>query len=261
MALSAASLAIAALLCLLSSSYPSSFLSFAWGYELPSFPSPVSLSFADHRVANGQQLPLSLTQVPPTLTWRAASLTRRYTLLITDPDAPTSTQPTMSPWLHYLHINVHGAFLMSRLSLIPTTHPRDTPGVLATYAPPSPPDGTGRHRYVLHVYQQSADIASDSHSAAVISDADDRRRARWGVNEWMAEQRAEGVELQLVAGMHFVVSGAAPAEQQHPQQQWRAGVVAKEGGGEGKEEVDGGKVSDEVQAPSELYVKGEKDQL
>ena len=218
----------------------------ASSYELPRFAATVSVSFADHRVADGQELPAFLTKVPPTLLWRAASMPRLYTVILIDPDAPSAANPIMAQWLHYLHTNIHGAYLMSRLSLVSSLSARNAAGTLATYAPPSPPDGSGEHRYVLYVYEQSKEI--DSEGVKVISQVADMGRARWSVDEWLEKRKAEGVDMRLVAGMHFVVSGAQAGEQQQQQpKQRRRQMMGEEMHAE--------------EAPSELLVKGERDAL
>lgn len=65
-----------------------------------------------------------------------------YTVIMTDPDAPSRAEPTFGQWLHWLRVNVTA----------------DSAGeVLAKYVGCGAPKGTGLHRYVFLVYKQSGE--------------------------------------------------------------------------------------------------------
>lgn len=64
-----------------------------------------------------------------------------YTLLVYDPDAPYPENPTLSPYLHYLAINILGCYLKTGQVIIP-------------YMPPQPPQDSEAHRYLVQVYHQ-----------------------------------------------------------------------------------------------------------
>jgi phosphatidylethanolamine-binding protein (PEBP) family uncharacterized protein len=70
-----------------------------------------------------------------------------YTIVMTDPDAPSPTQPTSREWLHWLVVNLPGD---GKESIATVT-------AITPYAPPSPPKGT--HRYVFVLLQQNAPIS------------------------------------------------------------------------------------------------------
>lgn len=64
-----------------------------------------------------------------------------YTLLMVDPDAPSRENPKMRSWRHWIVTNIKGNDIHR--------------GFIETYyAKPSPPKGTGYHRYILLVYEQ-----------------------------------------------------------------------------------------------------------
>ncbi|XP_054918993.1 protein D2-like [Dermacentor andersoni] len=63
---------------------------------------------------------------------------RWYTVILLDPDAPSRKDPKMRHWLHWLVVNV----------------PQGETTTLTKYAGPTPPPGTGEHRYVFLVYKQ-----------------------------------------------------------------------------------------------------------
>lgn len=68
------------------------------------------------------------------------------TLVCTDPDAPGGN----APWLHWLVINWKGESLESQPS-----------GELMSWAPPTPPTGSGEHGYEFRVFKQRGAISAE----------------------------------------------------------------------------------------------------
>ncbi|KAH7719639.1 phosphatidylethanolamine-binding protein [Aphelenchoides avenae] len=66
-----------------------------------------------------------------------------YTFMMVDPDAPSPTDPTARCWVHWLIYNVP-------MSVV------NEGAVIQAYNPPTPPPGSGYHRYVLMAFEQSA---------------------------------------------------------------------------------------------------------
>lgn len=64
-----------------------------------------------------------------------------YTLIMTDPDAPSRKNPARREWHHWLVVNVPGAQI-------------EKGETLTDYIGSAPPDGSGLHRYVLLAYKQ-----------------------------------------------------------------------------------------------------------
>ncbi|KAJ1373582.1 hypothetical protein KIN20_036024 [Parelaphostrongylus tenuis] len=85
---------------------------------------------------------LTPTQVknPPKLTWDTDP-GALYTVIFTDPDAPSRKEATYREWHHWLIVNVPGNDISKG-------------DVLAEYIGSGPPKGTGLHRYVFLVYKQ-----------------------------------------------------------------------------------------------------------
>jgi len=73
-----------------------------------------------------------------------------YSLVCVDPDAPSPEHPRFRHWLHWLVINIPG-----NGGEHVDTHQGNT---LAPYIGPSPPAGTGPHRYCFVVYEQGGSI-------------------------------------------------------------------------------------------------------
>eukprot|EP01083_Nonionella_stella_P185038 673617_1 len=78
----------------------------------------------------------------PTLTWpcKEGAL---YTVIMTDPDAPSRSEPKFGEWLHWTVVNVPGNDVAKG-------------DVVAEYVGSGPPQGTGLHRYVLLAFLQPA---------------------------------------------------------------------------------------------------------
>ncbi|CAI5522198.1 unnamed protein product [Closterium sp. Naga37s-1] len=77
-----------------------------------------------------------------------------YTLVMSDPDAPSPDNPVAAEWLHWLVVNIPGA----------TTLPHSSAGDLVmAYKGPSPP--TGVHRYVLSLFRQPHRLTTDTPAA------------------------------------------------------------------------------------------------
>ncbi|VDM56912.1 unnamed protein product [Angiostrongylus costaricensis] len=85
---------------------------------------------------------LTPTQVknPPKLVWDTDQ-GALYTVIFTDPDAPSRKEPTYREWHHWLVVNVPGNDIGQG-------------DVLSEYVGSGPPKGTGLHRYVFLVYKQ-----------------------------------------------------------------------------------------------------------
>ncbi|XP_050101631.1 protein D3-like [Anopheles aquasalis] len=104
------------------------------------YPSEVEVSL-------GNELTPTQVKDKPMLQWTTKPDTL-YTVLMADPDAPSRSNPEMRSWKHWVVGNVPS----SRV---------DQGTVLADYVGAGPPQGTGLHRYVFLVYQQSGNLTFD----------------------------------------------------------------------------------------------------
>lgn len=83
--------------------------------------------------------PRAQVQDAPTVRWNIAS-TKLKTFVCYDPDAPAGA------WLHWLVTNCRGSDPSTGQTVVP-------------WAPPTPPKGTGAHRYLFSVAEQASSIA------------------------------------------------------------------------------------------------------
>ncbi|WKX98229.1 hypothetical protein Q1695_013701 [Nippostrongylus brasiliensis] len=94
---------------------------------------------------------LTPTQVknPPKLTWDVEP-GALYTVIMTDPDAPSRKDAIYREWHHWLVVNVPGTDISKG-------------DVLSEYIGSGPPKDTGLHRYVFLVYKQNGRITDSEH--------------------------------------------------------------------------------------------------
>ncbi|KAI8144157.1 phosphatidylethanolamine-binding protein [Fennellomyces sp. T-0311] len=90
----------------------------------------------------GMSMTAEDTQKAPHVWFSKTSEKLQYTLMLLDPDAGES-----SPFLHWAVVNIDNQK--------PASDVDNPEHQYATYIPPSPPPGTGAHRYVFGVFEQS----------------------------------------------------------------------------------------------------------
>lgn len=92
---------------------------------------------------------LTPTQVKkqPIVEWKSEADTF-YTLIMTDPDAPSRSDPKMREWHHWLVGNIPGNDISKG-------------EVLSQYVGSGPPKGTGLHRYITFVFKQPMKLEFD----------------------------------------------------------------------------------------------------
>uniref|UniRef100_UPI00398F40F4 phosphatidylethanolamine-binding protein 4 n=1 Tax=Pristiophorus japonicus TaxID=55135 RepID=UPI00398F40F4 len=81
----------------------------------------------------------------PNVIFHQAKKDRMYVLIVVDPDAPSRQNPKYRFWRHWLVTNIPGRDL--RAGVVQGK-------VLSVYRPPTPPSGTGYHRYQFFLYEQ-----------------------------------------------------------------------------------------------------------
>lgn len=97
----------------------------------------------------GNELTPTQVKNPPTVTWDTEP-GALYTLIMTDPDAPSRSNPKFREWHHWLVANIPGNDLKKG-------------DELSGYISSAPPQGTGLHRYVYLVYKQPGKIEDKEH--------------------------------------------------------------------------------------------------
>ncbi|KAL4712366.1 hypothetical protein ACJJTC_001527 [Scirpophaga incertulas] len=98
-------------------------------------------------VKEGNELTPTQVKDVPTVTWDAQA-DKFYTVAMTDPDAPSRTEPKFREWHHWLVSNVPGSNIAGGETL-------------SAYVGSGPPPDTGLHRYVFLVYQQPGKLNFD----------------------------------------------------------------------------------------------------
>ncbi|XP_074062037.1 phosphatidylethanolamine-binding protein 1 [Macrotis lagotis] len=111
---------------------------------------PLSVKYQDSEIHELGQV-LTPTQVkgrPVSIGWQDCDPSKLYTLVLTDPDAPSRKDPKFREWHHFLVVNMKGNDISSG-------------NVLSDYVGSGPPKGTGLHRYVWLVYEQKGPLKCD----------------------------------------------------------------------------------------------------
>ena len=74
-----------------------------------------------------------------------------YAVTMTDPDAPSRKDPTNADWLHWMVVDIKG---------LPNSEQIKSQNLggkmMIPYEGPSPPKGSGEHRYFTTIWKQSA---------------------------------------------------------------------------------------------------------
>lgn len=84
--------------------------------------------------------PRQVKDIPVAVEW-AADADSFYTLIMTDPDAPSRKEPTHREWNHWLVVNIPGNNVAAGETL-------------SEYVGAGPPPKSGLHRYVFVVFKQ-----------------------------------------------------------------------------------------------------------
>lgn len=98
-------------------------------------------------VQQGNELAPTQVKDIPTLVWEADS-NDFYTLIMTDPDAPSRADPKFREVRHWTVVNIPGNKVAEGETLI-------------EFIGSGPPKDTGLHRYIFLVYKQSGKLAFD----------------------------------------------------------------------------------------------------
>ncbi|CAO0798493.1 unnamed protein product [Mucor circinelloides] len=119
---------------------------------IPSAISPSTLLKVDYTksskdVALGNNLTPQETSETPDVFFVAPDQSAFYTLLMTDPDAPSAQDKKFGPWRHWVVTNISGTDVSKSLKKAENQH---TP-----YIGPGPGENSGTHRYTFLLYQQS----------------------------------------------------------------------------------------------------------
>jgi len=135
----------------------------------------VEVKYGNVQVNLGNNLtPTQVKDAPTQIRWNAEP-NSLYTLVFTDPDAPSRETPTVREFQHWLVANIPGNKVESG----------ETWG---EYIGSGPPQGTGLHRYVFLVYKQPGKIQAEHGPID--------KYTRDGRPKWRAEQFASKHSLE-----------------------------------------------------------------
>uniref|UniRef100_A0A915KJB5 Phosphatidylethanolamine-binding protein n=1 Tax=Romanomermis culicivorax TaxID=13658 RepID=A0A915KJB5_ROMCU len=121
--------------------------------------------------------PTQVKNEPTSIRWRTADPKALYTLIMTDPDAPSRMEPTFREWHHWLVVNITGNDIKAG----------DT---LSEYIGSGPPEKTGLHRYVFLVYQQKGRIADPEHGR--LTNTSGEKRGGWKTLKFVEKHGLKG---------------------------------------------------------------------
>ncbi|KAG4067882.1 hypothetical protein HA402_010568 [Bradysia odoriphaga] len=100
----------------------------------------LKVTYNDKEVNFGNELTPTEVKDIPLVDWTADAHSF-YTLIMTDPDAPSRKEPTFGQWFHWTVVNIPGNDLSKGDTLV-------------EYVGSGPPPDTDLHRYVLLVFKQ-----------------------------------------------------------------------------------------------------------
>ena len=137
----------------------------------------------------GQELKPAQCLQLPRITYPGAVGAAFYTLVLTDPDAPSREAPTMKEWLHLKIGNIKGEALQKgELGKDAVT--------VWEYIGPAPPEGSGLHRYVFILYKQKGKQSKESFGSPKGRTANGR--GRQSISAW-AKNKGLGNAVALQA--------------------------------------------------------------
>ncbi|KAF9175946.1 hypothetical protein BGX21_005325 [Mortierella sp. AD011] len=150
------------------------------------------ISYGDGKdVALGNKLPVQETQHAPQVSFQADSPDDKYTLIMTDPDAPSRHNPKMREYRHWVISNVSGTSDFQPANVSQST-------VITPYMGPAPPSGTGPHRYIFLLYKHTSSTDVSALSSSLTGDRP----------KFMAKEFASQGNMELVGVNYFVAENA-----------------------------------------------------
>ncbi|KAI9492563.1 phosphatidylethanolamine-binding protein [Zychaea mexicana] len=139
----------------------------------------------DKEVLLGNTLTPSDAAEQPTVTFVPPEESAAYTIVMTDPDAPSATDHKFGPWRHWIAVNVPG------------NDPSNVAQHHTPYIGPGPGPGTGVHRYLFLLYKQ----AQPNSTFAPMAHEEKPDRRNFDLKHFVTEN-----QLELVAANFFLCS-------------------------------------------------------
>ncbi|KAJ9264368.1 hypothetical protein DTO212C5_7203 [Paecilomyces variotii] len=136
----------------------------------------LGLTVNGNKVEPGQHIPKAEATSPPELSFNTTSGT--YLVINVDLDAPFKSFNFLGPVLHWVQSGLTPEMIEGGTSVL---KPHDTP-VIANYARPGPPPGSGPHRYVFLLYEQPEGFDVTKYAPAGGKPVGVRRRMRYDLD-------------------------------------------------------------------------------
>ncbi|GFT63039.1 phosphatidylethanolamine-binding protein homolog F40A3.3 [Nephila pilipes] len=110
---------------------------------------PLQVVYKNQSISCESHISRFLTIPAPTLDYPADD-NKLYTLIMIDVDAPFPSDPILSPFRHWLVVNIPGNDI-------------NKGNTKSVYISPSPPMFGGAHRYILLIYEQTRKLSNISY--------------------------------------------------------------------------------------------------
>uniref|UniRef100_A0A0K0EER4 Phosphatidylethanolamine-binding protein n=1 Tax=Strongyloides stercoralis TaxID=6248 RepID=A0A0K0EER4_STRER len=136
----------------------------------------LKVKYEPYTVELGNELTPTQVKNKPTVIYDGDPSTY-YTLVMTDPDAPSRKEPINGEIKHWLIMNIPGVNI-------------NDGEVIADYIGSGAPKGTGFHRYILLLYKQNNKI--DTSKEIKVSNSSRNGRVKWSVKEFSKKYNLEG---------------------------------------------------------------------
>ncbi|XP_061400455.1 protein D3-like [Musca vetustissima] len=147
-------------------------------------------------VNKGNELTPTQVKEQPTVEWPHEDASF-YTLIMTDPDAPSRKNPTFREYQHWLVANIPGCAV-------------EKGDILTAYVGSGPPEGTGLHRYIFLLYKQMGKLKfTEEH----IAKNKGSKRGKFNTMAFVKKYKLE----ELVAGNFYVAQWDEYVPQVHKQ--------------------------------------------
>jgi phosphatidylethanolamine-binding protein (PEBP) family uncharacterized protein len=91
----------------------------------------------------GNSIEITESKPEPRVFWKVLSPDTMYTVICWDPDAKEKS------WLHWLYVNCKNGSLEHGIEVV-------------DWSPPTPPKGSGLHRYIFGLFQQKGQLTLDA---------------------------------------------------------------------------------------------------
>ncbi|CAB4253316.1 similar to Saccharomyces cerevisiae YLR179C Protein of unknown function with similarity to Tfs1p [Maudiozyma barnettii] len=156
----------------------------------------VDYSTPNTTVSLGNVLPTETTQDAPTFFYKPfdnVDTSSLYTLVMTDPDAPSRTDKKFSEYCHYVVTDIKFTNANEGGAIVPGQDNVE----LHSYIGPGPPKGTGLHRYIFLLLKQDSSVKN-------FSEVKERFNWGYGVPGVGIERWGNENNLKLIAANYFL---------------------------------------------------------